>query len=492
MTTAPTTATTAALLAELTSIGDAVREGGLASAEMGLLDATDSPLSALSAAGFGDLRQLVSFLEEPLTQLAGDSGSVSSAARDFQGSGETLATLAESYRASGVDETSTWSGGAAEAYRGVAAKHADGIAALGQAAVTVGSAISAAGGAVAQTIQGVRQDITEAVGQMLPIMTQARARAAATYGASVAEGLTLCVRIAEEYGRRIAARMRDLLSRARKLKGTVEKTMHRVDAVEQALHQTDDAGTAGESAGGDGSASGTDGPGGEQSDSSPADAVAGMANQTSSDRTSQSVFGGPSIAESLGAGTTGGTSSSGSAARLGGSPLGSTPATVTPQSLDSGTSLAGGLSRMPAGTGGSAAPGAGPRRGASAGLPGAGADGRAAGAGTTGGSASSAANRMLGGGMMGAPAGGRAEDKEHRAPEWLREPSGLFDSDAPVAPAIIDAPLSPEDDDMPGDAPPVEPQPLAAPRESATPPAKVVWRLDENGELKPTSAPQDR
>lgn len=252
--------------------------------ELAQLDATDSPLSALSAAGFGFLRDMVSFLDEPLKQLAGDSGSVSSTAQGLRTTGDSLAALAATYRTSSATQTSRWSGDAADAYRTVGTQHADGIATLGQAASTVSGAVSAAGTTVAQTAQGIRQDITDAVREMLPIMTEAKARASATNGVSVAEAIPSCVRIAANYGRRIVARMRALLSNGQNLKELVDKTIRTVEAVRQALTGS---GTQGGPTTGSGStSSGSTGPqqsGAQQGTqaATPAGSTADTSNATS-------------------------------------------------------------------------------------------------------------------------------------------------------------------------------------------------------------------
>jgi hypothetical protein len=520
---------TGRLLAELTSVGDAARGQSWAMGDLGAwsgdprgLDAAASPLSALSDAGFDAVRQWVSFLEDPLKQLAGDSGSVASAAQDSRGTGDELATLAGTYRAAVGGETGDWSGDAAEAYRTAGTACADGIAAIGQAAATVSSAISGAGGAVARTARGVRQDITDGVGEMLPILTTARAQAGATHGASMAEAIPQCVRIAESYGQRILARMRALLSSGQNLKGLVEKVVSAIEAIERALRSRAD----GPAPNGKQQSPGPDGSQdtGGSSGTGSANATAGTSAQTSADQTAagQTSAGQTSAGQTTRSGSAGSATapaahpSSGTApgGRTSGSPA-SFPVTASPGSTSvSSAPLAVpkvGSGLVPAVAGDHPISGSTARGGPVIGLPGLTGDGGRSTGGTS--AAKTSASGAAGGGMIGgqtAGGGKRAEDKEHTSPAWLRGADGLFDPDEPVVPPVIDAPLDPEDDVdevMPPRRPaPVEPRPAAIlPRAEPLPqreereqeeekmaePVKMTWQMSEDGELElvPSPAP---
>jgi hypothetical protein len=517
------------LLAELTSVGNAARGQSWALGDLGAwsgdsrgLDAADSPLSALSDAGFGAVRPLVSFLEDPLKQLAGDSGSVSSAAQAASGTGDELATLAGTYRTAVGGETRDWSGDAAEAYRTAGTNHADAIAAIGQAAAAVGSAISGAGGAVARTARGVRQDITDAVAEMLPILTTARAQAGATHGASMAEAIPQCVRIAESYAQRILARMRALLASGQNLKGLIDKVVSAIEAIEQALRSRADGPTPNgkqQSSGQDtGGSSGTGSA--NTTASTSADTTASTSvNPTSADQTSADQTSAGQATPSKSAGSANGLAARTSSGTGLGSGTSSSPASFPVTDSPAGTFVSSAPVAVPKPSGmvpsvaadhltsGSSTARGGPV----AGLPGiTGNGGRSAG-GTS--AAKTSASGASGGGMMGgqmAGGGKRAEDKDHTTPAWLRGEGGLFDPDEPVVPAVIDA--SPDSEDevdevVPPRRPaPVEPRPVVLPprvealpqqekrqqgEEKKAEPVKMTWQMSADGELElvPSPAP---
>lgn len=243
---------TAELLAELTVATNAVQGKGWLSADLGgagasmsLLGSSSSPLSALGGAGLGWFTPYVSFLEQPLSQLRGNPGSVSSSSQDFHGAGQDISALARSYRESTGAQTSGWSGQAASDYRGAGARSADGIEALGQASTTVASAIAGAGEVVAQAVEAVTQLITEALGKIIPIMSKAVAEAPATFGQSIAVAIPECVAIAVEYGQKILAKLAALLASGQNLLKLVQGALAVVNLVKQALAQTGQQSTKG-------------------------------------------------------------------------------------------------------------------------------------------------------------------------------------------------------------------------------------------------------
>ena len=234
---------TAQLVVDLKANDDAVRANGwvapglgMPGAPLGLLESTLNPLGGLAAAGLSWFMPMVSFLGDGLTQLqGGNSASVSSGSQDFGAAGQDIGDLASSYRASTSAQTSEWSGDAASEYRNTAAQHADGVAGLGQASIGVGSAIIGAGQVVAQCIAEVTELIAEAVSQIVPIMTQAMARAGETFGQSVAEAIPPCVGIAVEYALRIAAKLAALMASGDNLMKLVQGAMAIVDLIQQAM-----------------------------------------------------------------------------------------------------------------------------------------------------------------------------------------------------------------------------------------------------------------
>ncbi|HWC84807.1 MAG TPA: hypothetical protein VG756_33015 [Pseudonocardiaceae bacterium] len=517
--------------------------GDATTGNLSQLAAAASPLDALSAAGFGEVQQLVSFLDEPLRQLAGDPGAVSSAAGAARNTGTSLSSIAESYRTALTRQTGAWTGTAADTYRSAGTQYATGITALSQAATTLNSAISGAGEAVAQTAQGVRQDIADAVGQMLPLLTQARAQES---GTGVAQVIPQCVKLAEAYGRRIAARMRALLASGQNLKALVEKTVQDAETTcEQAFQQTGNQQATGPSPTSPGpssqsttqpssTSSTTGGP--NTSNQSSADQSASTQPSADQDASSALADDGtdPSTADSTDstdsasgtdASTDNGTSPDTSPDTNSGTATDPSAATLPAQSPVEGALP--GLSSSSAGAGGS---GTGSSAGLTLGAPGSGGvradaeDGSASKRGTA--SAASGASDSTGSRMFGSPMGGgagkREEDKERHTPDWLRGNRGLFDPDGPVTPAVIDAPPDTEVDSRPrrrwpsapasvaappdiapppatSAAQPAEPAEMLAeaekkdealPAESAVPAVKVVWRMSESGELQAITEPE--
>jgi uncharacterized protein YukE len=234
---------TARMVDDLRATDDAVRANGwvapglgVPGAPLGLLGSTLNPLSGLATAGLSWFMPLVSFLGDGLTQLrGGDAGSVTSGSQDFGDAGQDIAGVADTYRASTSAQTSGWSGTAASDYRDAATRHADGIAGMGQASTSVGSAIIGAGQVVAQAIAEVTELIAEAVAQIVPIMTQAVARAGETFGQSVVEAIPPCVGIAVEYALRIAAKLAALVASGDNLLKLVQGGMAVVDLINTAL-----------------------------------------------------------------------------------------------------------------------------------------------------------------------------------------------------------------------------------------------------------------
>jgi hypothetical protein len=246
---------TAQMAADLTSTNGAVVGNGWVSpglggsgGSLGLLGSTSDPLSGLASAGFGWFTSLVSFLGDGLTQLqGGNAASVTSGSQNFGNAGQSITNLASSYGASTSAQTASWTGTAATDYRNAAAQHATGVAGLGAASTTTGSAIIGAGQVVAEAIAQVTELISEAVAQIVPILSQAVARASQTFGESIVEAIPPCVGIAVEYAARIAAKLAALLASGQNLLKLVQGALGVVDLIQQALssisQQSTQAGT---------------------------------------------------------------------------------------------------------------------------------------------------------------------------------------------------------------------------------------------------------
>ncbi|MER7011694.1 hypothetical protein ABT324_09735 [Saccharopolyspora sp. NPDC000359] len=199
-----------------------------------------SPLSVLSDSGFGFITSSVSFLEEPMQQLAGDPSTISAGSQGFQDTGRNVSAIADSYQRSVGPETSSWSGEAAAGYFKTGAELVDGIAGLGDASVALAEAAAGAGEAAAKALQEVTALVTEATGKIVLILNQAVAAAAATFGASVAAAIPQAVQVAAEYGGRVVAVMQQLLSSAQNLMQHVGTTTKAVSALTDAISTISD------------------------------------------------------------------------------------------------------------------------------------------------------------------------------------------------------------------------------------------------------------
>ncbi|MEV0698963.1 hypothetical protein AB0I53_13740 [Saccharopolyspora sp. NPDC050389] len=272
---------------------------GGAGAGMQLLGSVSNPLSALAGAGFGFLAESVSFLEEPLQQLAGDPSSIASGSQGFQDAGRAVSTIADAYGQSTGPETSGWSGEAAAGYLKTGAELVDGINGLGQAGVALAEAAAGAGEAVAKTLQEVTTLVNEAVGKIIMIMNQAIAAAQATFGASIAAAIPQAVQVAVEYGGRIMGHLQTLLSSAQNLMTHVDSTAKAVAALTDKIVQISEmaqqsTGTP-KSTTAQSAQSGTPGLPSDQS-SIPASSYAGSAHGTTSAGATSSHAASPRLA----------------------------------------------------------------------------------------------------------------------------------------------------------------------------------------------------
>jgi hypothetical protein len=234
---------TAQMVADLQANNSAIQAQGWVApglgrpnSALGFLNAGINPLSGLAAAGLSWFVPMVSFLGEGLTQLQGGNGaSVSAGSQQFGSAGSDLGGLAGTYRQSVTEQTSGWTGQAADDYRAAAGQNADAVAGLGEGSNSTASAIVGAGQVVAQCIAEVTELIGEAVTQIVPIMTQAVARAGETNGESIAEAIPPCVAIAVKYALQIASKLAALMASGDNLMKLVQGGMAIVELIQTAM-----------------------------------------------------------------------------------------------------------------------------------------------------------------------------------------------------------------------------------------------------------------
>ncbi|MGV9293105.1 hypothetical protein [Amycolatopsis sp. NPDC003676] len=240
------------VLADLKTTTQAVENHDWVSAGLGggataldLLGASQDPLAALTSAGFGMITELVRFLEEPLKQLQGNPDSVSSHSQGMEGGGQQVSSVADDYRQSAGPETSGWSGSSASSYRDNSSQHADCVEAVGQAGIAMAKAATGAGKVVAKAQQEVGGLISEAVGQIIQLMTQAFAAAQATFGASIAAAIPQAVAIATQYGGQIAQKLGVLLSDSDNLLQLITSVTQGLEAATQLMTKLSEASKSG-------------------------------------------------------------------------------------------------------------------------------------------------------------------------------------------------------------------------------------------------------
>lgn len=277
----PSTGEVSTSLAELRLAQDAVGNKDWLSAELlgepvvslDMLGSTASPLSALSSAGCDFLTPMISFLEEPLGQLRGEPDSVSGPSAEHDGAAQEALAVGDEYASSVDKETSEWSGSSKTNYLETAQKLTEGIKTIGETAATNAKAIMAAGEVVAQVVDIVTRLITECVGKIVPIMTEAIAAAPATFGASIAKAIPECVAIAVDYGSQILGKVGALVASGENLVTLLEGAVGVLDVVNEGMKVIGDL-ASGESSGGDGSeqSSSSDSSSDGSSDSSAEDA----------------------------------------------------------------------------------------------------------------------------------------------------------------------------------------------------------------------------
>lgn len=232
---------------------------GLDGATTGLDVLGSDPLSGLVNAGFGFLTGLVSFLEAPLQMLSGNSGAVTSGSQGFQGSGQTVSSLAGSYSDAAAKETGGWSGPAASGYQNTASGLADGLRTIAKASSGVSSAVEGAGQVVAQATEIITQLIGEATTEINAIMSPAVAAAPVTGGASVAAAIPQAVGVAADYGGQIAGKMGALLSSAQNLASLVQAVVQALQAADKVFAQISGAAEQGSGTGASASTSSSSG-----------------------------------------------------------------------------------------------------------------------------------------------------------------------------------------------------------------------------------------
>lgn len=145
-----------------------------------------NPLGSLVGAGIGWLIEHLSFLKEPLDDLAGDPAAVNVVAATWGEVASACARAGEQYAQIATSQTATWKGESGDAYRATAQQVAEQIKAMEGAANAVSTGIRASGILVA-TVRGIIRDlIADVVAEIIIAAATALATSWLSFGASIA------------------------------------------------------------------------------------------------------------------------------------------------------------------------------------------------------------------------------------------------------------------------------------------------------------------
>lgn len=189
-----------------------------------------NPLGALASAGVGMLIEHLDFLREPLDDLAGDPGAITQLALTWgEDVKSEVARVADDVQRAAREQTASWEGEAADAYRKMADNLSEHVRSLEGAASGVAEGIQGSGALVA-TVRGIIRDlIADVVGEILVAAAAAIASSWFTLGGSigafigwaVARGAATAGKIAGKISK-LLTKLANILSRFSNLRGAVQ------------------------------------------------------------------------------------------------------------------------------------------------------------------------------------------------------------------------------------------------------------------------------
>ncbi|MCT2581547.1 hypothetical protein [Actinophytocola gossypii] len=170
-----------------------------------------NPLGTLVGGGIGWLIEHVSFLKEPLDDLAGDPGAINVVAATWDEVARACAKVGADYERIATSETKTWKGESGDAYRTAAAEVAAQVKALEGAASAVVTGVRGSGVLVASVRGIIRDMIADVVAEFLIAAATALATSWCSFGASVAAFTGWAVGRAAATAGKIAGKVSKLL-----------------------------------------------------------------------------------------------------------------------------------------------------------------------------------------------------------------------------------------------------------------------------------------
>jgi uncharacterized protein YukE len=182
---------------------DPVQEAtAVTGAGLSALGVVGDPLQALAEVGLGWLIEHVSFLREPLDQLAGKPSEIKAHAHTWHNIGTELARIAGEHEAR-LGQVQCWQGAAADTYRAAARRRQGALLDTASSAEKLAKKIMSNGTAVASVRSVVRDMIVDFVVKIAEWLIPALASAAATAGAALVPFIAGAVAQALEVASRI-------------------------------------------------------------------------------------------------------------------------------------------------------------------------------------------------------------------------------------------------------------------------------------------------
>ncbi|WAL64062.1 hypothetical protein ORV05_24130 [Amycolatopsis cynarae] len=189
-----------------------------------------NPLGGLAAAGIGWLIEHLSFLKEPLDDLAGDPDKIVEIAAVWgEQVRQQIGQVATDYERAVEGETGSWQGSAADAYRKGAGEIVEQLRALESASTGVSEGLRLSGVLVATTRGIIRDLIADVVGEIVVAAAAALATSWCSFGASVgafigwsvARGAATAAKITGKISK-LLMKLAVALNKFAKLKGAVQ------------------------------------------------------------------------------------------------------------------------------------------------------------------------------------------------------------------------------------------------------------------------------
>jgi uncharacterized protein YukE len=233
--------------------GDWVSAGlGMANTAMDIIGSSGNPLSGFLSAGFSWAIQHVDFLKEPFDALLGDPQAITKMADSWKSAGTQVASIAADYKRTSVEQTRTWMGKSADAYRTASANHSTGLETLSKAAAGISSAVKGAGELVAMVRKTIMDLISQAVSDMVMKIIQWLAASFFTFGAAIGAAIADIVTMACNYAKKLADFLSKLASSLKKLIDLIKQVSNIAQIAKQVVQAISAMSHKGASGGGGG------------------------------------------------------------------------------------------------------------------------------------------------------------------------------------------------------------------------------------------------